>query len=120
MRSIDIDDKLDELIIRYKVDRFHPRFSKKRKAKQLLHSFLKNYEDDEKVIFVAGNLTDRNYFVEDSKKGIQKYEIVYYEQVTEYEWEKNRRMRCHYSIFLWKRKNNVISTFQRDNSNFNL
>ena len=53
-----------------------------------MHSFLKNYEDDEKVIFVAGNLTDRNYFVEDSKKGIQKYEIVYYEQVTEYEWEK--------------------------------
>lgn len=88
MRSIDIDDKLDELIIRYKVDRFHPRFSKKRKAKQLLRSFLKNYEDDEKVIFVAGNLTDRNYFVEDSKKGIQKYEIVYYEQVTEYAWEK--------------------------------
>lgn len=62
--NIDIDEKLNELIIRYKIDRFHPRFAKNIKAKQIMQELFEEYKDKD-LFFVAACQTDIDYLWED-------------------------------------------------------
>lgn len=62
--NIDIDEKLNELIIRYKIDRFHPRFAKSIKAKQFMKEFFEEYKEKE-MLFITACQTDIDYLRED-------------------------------------------------------
>ena len=60
----DINDVLEKIIEKYEIDRFHPRFSKKRKAVQCLKEYFSDYED-ESLILIASCDTDSDYVEED-------------------------------------------------------
>ena len=55
---------LDDLIIKYKIDRFHPRFVKKRKAIQYLTEYFSKYEGQTLILIVSCE-TDGVYIQED-------------------------------------------------------
>ena len=59
-----INDALEKIIEKYEIDRFHPRFSKKRKAVQCLKEYFSDYED-ESLILIASCDTDSDYVEED-------------------------------------------------------
>lgn len=80
-----INDTLDELIIKYKIDRFHPRFSEGRQARMLLIEFMGKYKDKE-LILIASSKADINYLIEDCHLKMSKYTAVYYNEMENYDW----------------------------------
>lgn len=83
--NIDIDEKLNELIIRYKIDRFHPRFAKNIKAKQIMQELFEEYKDKD-LFFVAACQTDIDYLWEDCAFRNKGEGIVYYSELDDYHW----------------------------------
>lgn len=60
----DINDYLEEIIEKFEIDRFHPRFSKKRKAVKYLKEYFNDYKN-ESLILITICKTDSDYVQED-------------------------------------------------------
>ena len=88
---MDIEARLDSLIIQYNVDRYHPRFAKGRKAKQLLMELFKSYEGKE-IVLVVALPTDVNYIQEDCQLRGKVREVVYYSELENHAWCKEKNM----------------------------
>ncbi len=76
--KIDIDLELEHLVMQYKVDRFHPRFSKRRAAIDLLRVFFDGFSEADMVL-IARDETDYKYIYHDCLK--TEPEVLYYEQI---------------------------------------
>lgn len=64
MQNRNINDDLDKLIILYGLDRFHPRYAKAVRARQLMKEWFAFYESKQFTL-VAASLTDAYYVQED-------------------------------------------------------
>lgn len=83
-KDFNMNGKLDELIMQYKIDRFHPRFSVNWTARQAMLEFFENYSD-KNIIMITSCQTDYQYIQEDC--GLRnKCSVVYYSQLEEYSW----------------------------------
>ena len=106
-KNMDIDEKLNEVIIRYKIDRFHPRFAKCIKAKQLLKELFEKYKD--KDIFIAAACqTDIDYIQEACNlrnSGRGGDDLLF--RISRLPLECNGKYSSCYSIFLWQTRGDV-------------
>lgn len=85
---LDIDQELGRLIIQYKIDRYHPRFAKGRKARQLMREFFESYRDKE-IFLVAASSTDANYIKEDCGfRNKMRGGVIYYSEIENYLWNR--------------------------------
>ncbi len=75
----DIDRELEEIIIKYKIDRFHPRYSKRKEALRYLGEYFRDYGKD-KMILVSACDTDSLYIQEDLC--LKHVDVINYNQVT--------------------------------------
>lgn len=82
----DINEELENLMIKFEIDRYHPRFAKYKRARSLIREYLNGYKD-KKIILVASSLTDSDYIREDCRYFITIKDIVLYEQIEAYPWE---------------------------------
>lgn len=86
MKYLNINEQLDEWIIEYGIDRYHPRFAKRKIARGLIREFLNQYRNQE-VIFVAASLTDSNYIWEECYGILSIKDTVLYDQIETYPWK---------------------------------
>lgn len=75
-KKFDIDGILDGLIIKYRLDRFHPRFQKRRKAIECLLGFFKDIEKEQLIL--VGYETDCDYIQDDCD--LKECQVVCYSQ----------------------------------------
>lgn len=83
---MNIDEKLNELIIRYKIDRFHPRFAKSIKAKQLMMELFETCKDKD-IFIIAACQTDADYIQEDCDLRDRLGGGVCYSELEDYHWD---------------------------------
>ncbi len=75
----DIDRELEEIIIKYKIDRFHPRYSKRKEALRYLGEYFRDYGKD-RMILVSACDTDSAYIQEDLC--LKHMDVINYNQMT--------------------------------------
>ena len=89
MKDRDVNEELDKLIIQYGIDRYYPKFAKKKQAIKLIDEFVSRNRD-KKAVLVAGSSTDSNYMQEECFPSAMVKDIVLYEQIDEYPWQDKR------------------------------
>lgn len=78
-KDLDIEAVLNQLILTYGIDRYHPRFAKREKAKQLMKIFFERYKEQNLVLLVTCRM-DSAYIQEDMNlKGACK--VIYYDRL---------------------------------------
>lgn len=85
-KYMDIDERLNELIIQYKIDRYHPRFAKNIKAKKMILELFEKYKD-KKLFVIAACQTDLDFIMEDC--GLRKTVwggLICYSDLPNYQW----------------------------------
>lgn len=89
MKDRDVNEELDKLIIQYGIDRYYPKFAKKKCAIKLIDEFVSRNRD-KKAVLVAASSTDSNYMQEECFPSAMVKDIVLYEQIDEYPWQDKR------------------------------
>lgn len=74
----DINDTLEKIIETYEIDRFHPRFSKKRKAVQCLKKYFANFKDESLILITVCD-TDSDYIKDDFS--LQKAKVFNFDEL---------------------------------------
>ena len=104
----DIRCMLDDLIIKYKIDRFHPRFVKKRKAIQYLTEYFSKYEGQTLILIVSCE-TDGVYIQEDFS--LKESQVLYYDQMTQEDMEEIKNGHKKAVVVSYYKRREIISFF---------
>lgn len=112
MYTQDIEDSLSDLIIKYRVDRFFPRFQKRQKAIQYLTGYFARYEKQQ-LVLVASCETDSLYIQEDFL--VKESQVLYYDQITQEEIEEIKSTQKKVIVVSYYKRREMISFFQNHN-----
>ena len=112
MYTQDIENSLSDLIIKYKIDRFYPRFQKKRKAIQYLTEYFSRYEEQQ-LVLAASCETDSAYIQEDFS--LKKSQVLYYDQMIQAEAEEIKSGQKKVIVVSYYKRREMISFFNNHN-----
>ena len=108
----DIRCILDDLMIKYKIDRFHPRFVKRRKAIHYLAEYFSKYEE-QSLILIASYETDGIYIQKDFL--LKESRVLYYDQMTGEDMKEIKSGHKKVVVVSYYKRREMISFFNNHN-----